>query len=489
MNLKKSQDRINELMSRFVAQVKGATAMSKTDINIVSENVLIPLFSEIYGHSDLRNLNVSESPNFPGIDLADDKTRIAYQITSTSGSKKIKDTLKTFVDRKLYEKYDHLIIYILTEKQRTYQGREFGRIIQDKFSFDKKNDIRDYRDLLKKISEFPLEKLRRVENILEQHFGEESKPIFNQAILSQPQSETLYLNLLEIFFPEKLYISDLAIARNVIIENSSELKKNSSTRDILREALRQKGLNFSLDWVSHKNKLITFHDLNDDKLPLTSLINPSTTRIIATEEFYDKDIDHERVFVSLLGRCMQQKLYHKQIQWQHEDKLFIFFEVDGHPIRREQWQGKKTNSREVYKRTMKRDSPHEILSCKHLSFLIQYKRFGGRWFILIKPEWFISRDTYRKSYYMADRVDYLKKRERNEHVFNHLKAIVHIIKHDRPPNLFRPNYTYPFLSFGDLLNFDMELSIDDNEWLTGETKQDRGRMKDSQDPLPLSLEI
>ena len=489
MNLKKSQDRINELMSIFVTQVRGATAMSKTDINSVSENVLIPLFSEIYGHSDLRNLNVSESPNFPGIDLADDKTRTAYQITSTSGSKKIKDTLKKFITHKLYEKYDHLIIYILTEKQRIYQGREFDQIIQNKFSFDKEKDIRDYRDLLKKISGFSLEKSRKIETILEQHFGEESKPIFNQAVPSQPQSETLYLNLLEIFFPEKLYISDLAIARSFIIENSSELRKNSSTRNILREALRQKDLNFGVDWIDHKNKLVTFHDLHDDELPLKSLIDSSTTRIIATEEFYNKDTDHERIFVSLLGRCMQQKLYHKQIQWQNEDKLFIFFEVDGQPVREEQWQGKKTNSREVYKRTMKRDSPHEILSCKHLSFLIQYKRFGDRWFVLIKPEWFISRDGYRKSYYMAGSVDYFKRNEKNEHVFNHLKAIVHIIKHDKPPNLFRHVRTYPFLSFGDLLNFDMELSIDNNEWLTGESKKDRGRMKDSQDTLSLELEI
>ena len=94
MELKKSQDRINELMSRFVTENKGAGAMGRTDINRVSENVLIPLFSEIYGHKDLRNLNVSESPNFPAIDLGDEKTGTSYQITSTANSKKIKDTLK-----------------------------------------------------------------------------------------------------------------------------------------------------------------------------------------------------------------------------------------------------------------------------------------------------------------------------------------------------------------------------------------------------------
>ena len=175
MNLKKTQDRINELMSRFVVQIKGATAMSRTDINHVSENVLIPLFSEIYEHTELKNLNVSEDSNFPAIDLGDKETKTAYQITSTSSSRKVKQTLETFVAHKRYKEYDRLVIYILTEKQSRYQGKGFDKIINGKFTFDKENDIRDYQDLLRKISGFPLEKARKVENILEQHFGDGDK--------------------------------------------------------------------------------------------------------------------------------------------------------------------------------------------------------------------------------------------------------------------------------------------------------------------------
>ena len=166
-------------MSRFVTEVKSSNAMEMRDINPTSENVLIPLFSEIYGHSDLKNLNISEGSNFPAIDLGDEKTRTAYQITSESDSQKIKDTLEKFVAHKRYKKFDHLIIYILTEKQRTYQGRGFKKIINDKFCFDKENDILDYRDLLKKISAFPLEKLRKIETILEQHFGDEEIKIWD----------------------------------------------------------------------------------------------------------------------------------------------------------------------------------------------------------------------------------------------------------------------------------------------------------------------
>ena len=116
MNLELSQARIRELMSIFVAQVKAATAMNRADINNLSENVLIPLFAEVFGYVNLKNLNQTERANYPAIDLGDEKERVAIQVTSESDSEKIKGTLEKFVQYRLYEKYDRLIIYILTEK-------------------------------------------------------------------------------------------------------------------------------------------------------------------------------------------------------------------------------------------------------------------------------------------------------------------------------------------------------------------------------------
>ena len=175
MNLKKCRVRISKLMSEFVLQVENENAMGMLDINRVSEDVLIPLFTEVYDHIDLKNLNVSEGSNFPAIDLGDKEKRVAYQITSTPTSEKVKATLKKFGDHKLYKKYGRLVIYSLIKKQDSYQGKGFDEIIQGKFSFDKNKDIRDYRDLLKEISDFPLEEARKVANILEQHFGEKQE--------------------------------------------------------------------------------------------------------------------------------------------------------------------------------------------------------------------------------------------------------------------------------------------------------------------------
>jgi hypothetical protein len=117
-------------MSLFVTEVKTATAMQQTDINKISENVLIPLLAEVYGYKNLKNLNFTEGSNFPGVDLGDETARVAFQITATPGIEKVKHTLNKFIEYKLYEKYDRLIIYILTEKQNTYSDKEIKRIIQ-----------------------------------------------------------------------------------------------------------------------------------------------------------------------------------------------------------------------------------------------------------------------------------------------------------------------------------------------------------------------
>ena len=176
MNLERSQKRIRDLMSLFVKQVEGATAMGQTDINKVAETILIPLIAEVYGYKNLKNLNFTEGSNFPSVDLGDETARVAFQITATPGIEKVKHTLTKFVEYKLYEKYDRIIIYIITEKQKTpYSDTVINRIIQGKFSFDTQKDIWDWRNILGEVTKFQIEKTREVEKILEVNFGEERR--------------------------------------------------------------------------------------------------------------------------------------------------------------------------------------------------------------------------------------------------------------------------------------------------------------------------
>jgi hypothetical protein len=112
VNLNQVQDRIRQLFARWVAEINGTAAMNRTDANHVSEVVLMPILSQLFQCPNLRNLNEVERLNYPGVDLADDEAKVAFQITSTPNSAKIKETLATFVNEELYTKYERLIFYI-----------------------------------------------------------------------------------------------------------------------------------------------------------------------------------------------------------------------------------------------------------------------------------------------------------------------------------------------------------------------------------------
>jgi hypothetical protein len=171
MRMQDLQQRIIDLFSIFVTQIKGHKAMGNTDINRVAEDVLIPVFNEVYGYRNLKNLNHNKN-NCPAIDLGDETAKISIQVTATSGIEKIKETLGGFIKNEYYLTYERVQVYILTEKKEyKYSEKTFRDITQGKIQFDKNQDILDYRDLLEEISKFKVEKLQRICNILEANFG------------------------------------------------------------------------------------------------------------------------------------------------------------------------------------------------------------------------------------------------------------------------------------------------------------------------------
>lgn len=172
MELLRCRNRIIVLMSRFVTEVEGSSALGQFDIHSVSETLLTFLLREVYDLTNLRNLNIDEYTNYPAIDLGDEHARVAFQVTADPSSEKIKQTLQRFMDHKLYESYDHLRIYVLTKKQLSYSSKRFAEIIAGKFSFDPPKDILDFSDILSSIGGFQLDKIKPILDLLEDNFGE-----------------------------------------------------------------------------------------------------------------------------------------------------------------------------------------------------------------------------------------------------------------------------------------------------------------------------
>ncbi|MDX2272121.1 MAG: SMEK domain-containing protein [Cyanobacteriota bacterium] len=368
MELNDIQARINTLMTAFVTEIKGSSAMGRNDINKVSELVLIPIFKEIYGYRNLQNLNHQYSINYPSIDLGDEVSKVAIQVTATQDIEKIKDTLKKFIENKLNQKFNRLIIYILTEKQRSYSSKSIEKIINSTFDFSPENDILDYRDILKEVSSFQVDKARKIREILESNFSSYRFNGNQEPIDLATQS--IYLNLLELKFPENMYLAE--IAHNISTSTKDAPRKNKAPRDIVKILLEDLGLKSSSDWVISGNKIITFNDLENNSIPLSNITRKDTINIVNSIKYCSASMDNESIFKSLLDRCMQQKLYHRGVQWQNEEKLFIFTSIQNQPKRTEKWKGEKESVRTVYERKMKKNKPEEILCYKHLGFRIQY---------------------------------------------------------------------------------------------------------------------
>ncbi len=171
-----------------------------------------------------------------------------------------------------------------------------------------------------------------------------------------------------------------------------------------------------------------------------------------------------------MWRCLQQKLYHEGVVWQNKERLFIFSSKDDEDVRKEPWQGKVTSKRIVFERTRKIKKPAETLYCKHLAFDIGFKRYGKNWYLLVKPEWFFSYNGYKKSYYHADKTDWLRRREDNSQVMYQLKFLIYFITKKPTPDLFESQFYYPYLNFGELVKFDSSPFLDDNQWNPAKAK-------------------
>jgi len=114
----------------------------KLDITIDAENFYAKIINKTHNMS-LINLN-NIVRNHPAIDLGDLDNKVGIQVTADSSSEKIHQTIATFIEHRLYEKYTRLIIFILTSK-KDYKAKF---LTQDLFVFNPERDIWDLDDLM-----------------------------------------------------------------------------------------------------------------------------------------------------------------------------------------------------------------------------------------------------------------------------------------------------------------------------------------------------
>lgn len=107
-------DRLNVLS----AILKARTRNNLNDASHTLEYIVARLFNVLFGWN-LENLNTKKA-NYPGIDLADHKRRIAMQVTNNGSPNKIKGTIDKVTRHGLNAKYSELIVFFLLPQKPAF---------------------------------------------------------------------------------------------------------------------------------------------------------------------------------------------------------------------------------------------------------------------------------------------------------------------------------------------------------------------------------
>ncbi len=159
------------------------------DINKLGENVFLHMLNDVYGWN-LKNANLLQE-NFPAIDLIDEVNKIVIQITSTTNTKKLRDTISKFKALSEYSDYQLKLFYINNKPN-------FQQESLDEFALSgvTKESILGIDDILQKVQADPalcktLYKTiqQRIESIsfkfnIDAYF-ENSEPHLSEATLTQ----------------------------------------------------------------------------------------------------------------------------------------------------------------------------------------------------------------------------------------------------------------------------------------------------------------
>lgn len=301
-------------------------------------------------------------------------------------------------------------------------------------------------------------------------------------------TEPLYASLIEITFPQHLYIGDLSIERNNIIQNSKlgqhPLSKKANTREVVREALIQNNQRFALDWITYNNKIVTFHDISRADCPLSKIIDLGTAEQFTCAEFYEANEDQNRVFKNLLRFCLQNKLYKMGVKWIPEYKHFRFVLQEGcSKSRTARWRNIKDATRTVVDVKMNEKNSIEYYTYKHFAFKTSFFDIDSKWYLNIQPDWAFTYDGIHPHKFEDEKITYLKKNERNLHVFNHTKFVYDFLKYKDVDDLF--SMRYPFIDFKDIVNLNAFPKLYDGEWIDNEN--DKGTFIDNSGEIPFNF--
>lgn len=163
LSRKDSFESIKEKLEFLQLSISNSGSLNINDLTIYSENFFRDLLNLVYGWQ-LENANAGNQ-NAADIDLADQKAKLAIQVTARNDHAKIAETLGSFYSKT--ENSGRRLKFMLISKEaikyKAFEGHE------DRF--DPAEDIIDIKKLLRKLNDLRAERLDEIAKFLEREVG------------------------------------------------------------------------------------------------------------------------------------------------------------------------------------------------------------------------------------------------------------------------------------------------------------------------------
>lgn len=214
---------INQLLAQLALNVQGEQALRHQNSHIELEGFFRDFLNLVFGWQ-LNDANTLFGRDQDAFDLKDSTNRIAIQVTVTTDSTKIRQTLGKFIGA--YDSDFDRLIFVYPRMEITKSEADYKKQLQG-FDFDAKRDRICFKQILRKIQGMQIEGLHRVLTFLLRELI--LPPVSNKLTTSDrayPKWERLDLQERE--FVEKLL-------------NEFESGKNTEIRRLIFNARSEKG--------------------------------------------------------------------------------------------------------------------------------------------------------------------------------------------------------------------------------------------------------
>ena len=268
-----------------------------------------------------------------------------------------------------------------------------------------------------------------------------------------PKRETIYSNLLTLEpFPKHYYVAETGFR----------------TPGELFATLREETSIVRGEWILGAKMLTSFHDLREH--PWSQVCDGGTVEEHDTDEWVlTEDPLRQREFVKLLNACLKEKLFPKGVKFSRDQGFYYIRSTKDLSDREYAYQSRENRtSRFLFKGYPKKLDHAQMSYYRHSAFEGRFIRYGSDWFLQITPNYHFTRDGERPSFYAPALLSGIKLLENNQAVHGQVVMWASFLTER---SLF--DTTLPFVEFRSLLQFELEVGLEDDNWLKREATDDR----------------